>query len=79
MIVFCVIIDYAMDNDSQKTTKSIAIIAIVAALAVLGVVIVLAVVPIPVQEAEARPNTSFKSCDPLYTAFNASQGRCFHP
>jgi hypothetical protein len=43
-----------MNNHSQKTTTtSIIIIAIVAALGVLGVVIVLAVVTLPVQEAEA--------------------------
>jgi hypothetical protein len=63
-----------MDNDrSQKTTTSIAIIAIVAALALLGVVILLAVVTIPVQEAEAgceRGNAGSH-------AFNQSKGRCF--
>ncbi len=65
-------------REEEKTT-TIAIIAIVAALALFGVVaITIASIPL-VQEAEARPNTSFKSCDPLYTAFNASQGRCFHP
>jgi hypothetical protein len=44
-----------MNHSSQdKTTiTSIAIIAIVAALVLLGVVIVLAVVTIPLQEAEA--------------------------
>jgi hypothetical protein len=60
-----------MDNDSQKTTTSIALIAVVAALALLGVVVVVIVVTIP-QQVEARGcSTSI--------AFNASKGRCFHP
>jgi hypothetical protein len=55
------------------------IIAIVAALALLGVVAVtLTTIPLQ-QEAEARPNTPVRSCDPFFTAFNASQGRCFNP
>ena len=63
-----------MDKNSQKT-MSIAIIAIVAALALLGVVIVLAVVTIPLQEAEA----GFERGKAVSIAFNASKGRCFLP
>jgi hypothetical protein len=61
-----------MDKDSQKT-MSIAIIAIVAALALLGVVIVLAVVTIPVQEAEAgcERGAGFNQ------SFPKSNGKCF--
>ncbi len=40
-------------KEEEEKTVSIAIIAIVAALGVLGVVILLAVMTIPVQEAEA--------------------------
>jgi hypothetical protein len=71
-----VIIEYVMDNDnhSQKTrTTSYAVIAIVAALSVLGVVIVLAVVTIPVQEAEAGCERGAAAG----TAFNQSKGKCF--
>ena len=57
-----------MQNNNQ-----LALIAIVAALALLGVVIVLAVMTIPVQEAEAR------GCPVATPAVNASQGRCFRP
>ena len=63
--------DYAMDNESQKTTTSIAIVAIVAALALLGIVAI-TVITIPLQqEAEAKGCKSSQ-------AFNASKGRCFH-
>ena len=31
------------------------------------------------QEVEARPVTPTKSCDFAGRAFNASEGRCFHP
>jgi TRAP-type mannitol/chloroaromatic compound transport system permease large subunit len=57
-----------MQNNNQ-----LAIIALVAALALLGVVVGTVLVTIPLQqEAEARGcKTSI--------AFNASQGRCFHP
>jgi hypothetical protein len=58
---------------NQQT--SMAVIAIVAALALLGVVIVLAVVTIPLQEAEAGCEKGAAGSH----AFNASQGRCFHP
>ena len=55
---------------NQQT--SMAVIAIVAALALFGVVAI-TIVTIPLQQqAEAR------GC-PLGPAFNASQGRCFHP
>jgi hypothetical protein len=61
-----------MDNESQKTTVSYAVIAIVAALALLGIVAI-TVVSIPLQqEAEA------KGCR-TSIAFNASKGRCFQP
>jgi hypothetical protein len=72
IVFFCVIIDYAMDNGSQKTrTTSIAIVAIIAALALLGVVVT--VITIPLQQAEAR------GCErgaQNYTAISASNGRC---
>jgi cytochrome c oxidase assembly factor CtaG len=54
---------------------SITVIAIAAALAVLGVVIVLALLAIPVQEAEAGCERG--GIRALVHAFNASQGRCF--
>ncbi|HKH89731.1 MAG TPA: hypothetical protein VKA33_03080 [Nitrososphaera sp.] len=54
---------------------TIAVIAIVAALALLGVVIVLAIVTIPLQEAEAGCEKGAA----VSQAFNASQGRCFRP
>ncbi len=70
---FLKIIEYAMDNDSQKTTTvSYAIIAIVAALALLGIVAI-TVVTIPLQqEAEARGCKNSQ-------AFNASKRRCLQP
>jgi hypothetical protein len=63
-----------MDKDSLKMQNyNLAIIAVVAALALLGVVVVTVAVTIPLQqEAEAR------GCKHS-VAFNASQGRCFHP
>jgi hypothetical protein len=64
-----------MDNDSQKTTTSIALIAVVAALALLGVVVVVIVVTIP-QQVEARGCIG-NNVNGI--AFNASKGRCFHP
>jgi hypothetical protein len=74
------IIDYAMDNDSQKTRTitSIGIIAIVAAIALLGIVAI-TVVTIPQQQAEARPSTPVRSCDLGGGAYNQSQGKCFNP
>jgi hypothetical protein len=60
-------------SQEEGTITSIAIIAILSALALLGVVIVLAVVTIPVQEAEAgceRGNAGSH-------ALNQSKGRCF--
>jgi len=60
-------------REEGSSTTSITIIAILAALAMLGVVIVLAVVTIPVQEAEAgceRGNAGSH-------ALNQSKGRCF--
>jgi hypothetical protein len=66
-----------MDKDYSQNTKSrtisIAIIAIVAALGVLGVVIVLAVVTLPVQEAEA-------GCErgkAVNQSLAKSNGKCF--
>jgi hypothetical protein len=63
----------------EEKTVSIAIIAIVAALGVLGVVILLAVMTIPLQEAEARGcenSVQSGSGNGLISA-NASKGRCF--
>jgi uncharacterized membrane protein len=62
-----------MDNDSQKTI-SMAVIAIVAALALFGVVLVLAVVTIPLQEAQAGCERGAAAGG---NAFNQSKGRCF--
>jgi hypothetical protein len=59
--------------------NQLAIIAIVAALAMFGVVMVTVASTMQLQEAEARPNTPVRSCDPGGVAFNASQGRCFNP
>jgi hypothetical protein len=66
-----------MDKDYSQNTKSrttsIAIIAIVAALGVLGVVIVLAVVTLPVQEAEAGCERGAG----VNKSFVKSNGKCF--
>jgi hypothetical protein len=62
----------------MKNNTTLAVIAIVSALAMFGVVAVTALT-IPLQEAEARPRSAVKSCDPGFTAYNASQGRCFNP
>jgi hypothetical protein len=67
------VIHTTMDKDYSQKSTCIAVTAIVAALALLGVVIVLAVMTIPVQEAEAgceRGNAGSH-------AFNQSKGRCF--
>ena len=75
------IIDYAMDNDSQKTRTitSIGIIAIVAAIALLGIVAITVVTIPQQQQAEARPSTPVRSCDLGGGAYNQSQGKCFNP
>jgi uncharacterized membrane protein len=65
-----------MNHSREERNVSIAIIAIVAALALLGVVVVMVAVTIPLQQAEARDCTGGAAPG---TAFNASQGRCFHP
>jgi hypothetical protein len=62
-------------HSKEEKTVSLAIIAIVAALGVLGVVILLAVMTIPVQEAEAGCERGAA----VGQAFNASHGRCFRP
>jgi len=69
----------ALDNDyAQKTgTTSIAIIAIVSALALFGVLMVTVSVTMQLQEAEAKGCTLVGG--PGIRAFNASNGRCFHP
>jgi hypothetical protein len=72
LVWFC-----SMNYSSKKeNTTSIVLIAIMAALALLGVVIGLAVVTIPLQEAEAGCERGFPASAP---AFNASSGRCFQP
>ena len=59
----------------MKNNTTFAVIAIVAALALLGVVAVTVVtIPLQLQQAEARPVTSAKSCDFFGGAYNASQG-----
>jgi UDP-N-acetylmuramyl pentapeptide phosphotransferase/UDP-N-acetylglucosamine-1-phosphate transferase len=50
---------------------TLAVIAIVAALAVLGVVMVTVATTMQLQQAEAI------GCKAGFTAYNASQGRCF--
>jgi hypothetical protein len=60
-------------REEESSTISIAIIAIVAALALLGIVIVLAVMTIPVQEAEA-------GCErgpAVNQSLLKSKGKCF--
>jgi hypothetical protein len=70
------IIVTAMDNDqSQKTTPSMAIIAIVAALGLLGVVIVNTILTAAQVTSAAKPPT--QGCR-TSIAVNASQARCFH-
>ncbi|MDQ3975399.1 MAG: hypothetical protein M3264_02635 [Thermoproteota archaeon] len=62
-----------MTQSREEKNVSIAIIAIISALALLGVVIVLAVMTIPLQEAEAgceRGRAVNKSLE-------KSSGRCF--
>jgi hypothetical protein len=57
----------------EEKTISIAVIAIIAALGVLGVVLLLAVMTIPVQEAEA-------GCErgpAVNKSLEKSNGRCF--
>jgi hypothetical protein len=66
-------------NHDESVSPSLGVIAMLAAISVLGVVLIMVGVIIPMQQAEARPFSSVKSCDPGFTAFNASQGRCFHP
>ena len=61
----------------ENTT--LAVITIVAAVAVLGVVAVtLVTISLQMQQAEAAPPSHAK-CPSGGGAFNASQGRCFHP
>jgi amino acid transporter len=63
-----------MNHSSREQERNvpIAIIAIIAALALLGVVIVLAVVTIPLQEAEAGCENGRGGS----LAFNQSKGKC---
>jgi hypothetical protein len=59
-------------HSKEEKTVSIAVIAIVAALGLLGVVaITIVTIPLQQQAEAAGCRTS--------VAFNASQGRCFHP
>ncbi len=62
-----------MKNNNNNNISSLAVIAIVASLALLGIVIVLAVMTIPVQEAEAGCERGAAGSH----AFNQSKGRCF--
>jgi hypothetical protein len=60
-------------HSKEEKTVSITIIALAAALGVLGVVIVVAVMTIPVQEAEA-------GCErgpAVNRSFERSSGKCF--
>jgi hypothetical protein len=61
------------NNNNNNNISSLAVIAIVASLALLGIVIVLAVMTIPVQEAEA-------GCErgpAVNKSLERSSGRCF--
>jgi hypothetical protein len=62
-----------MNYSQEEKTTTIAIIAIVAALALLGVVIVLAVVTIPLQEAEAGCERGLA----VNKSLEKSNGKCF--
>jgi hypothetical protein len=66
----------------MEQTAKLAIIAIAGAIGIIGVEEVVDSFVTPLQQpqqAEAKPNTAFKSCDPFYNAYNASGGRCFQP
>ena len=70
-----VIIDYAMDNKSQKaTTVSYALIAIVAALALLGVVVLTVTVAIPLQQQAEAAKSKTGQC--ASTLKNSSSSVC---
>jgi hypothetical protein len=60
--------------EEEKTIPTIMILAI-SIMAVLGVVVLIAVMTLPVQEAEAGCERGGAPS----TAFNASKGRCFRP
>jgi hypothetical protein len=62
----------AMDNESQKTTVSYAVIAIVAVLGLLGIVVLTVTVTIPLQQQQAEA----LGCPDHTPAFNNSKGRC---
>jgi hypothetical protein len=79
-----VIIDYTMDNESQKTrtVSSYAVIAIVAALALFGVVAITTVnIPLQQQQAEAA-SSAVGRCAKFNSQFhNGSSSVCgnLHP
>jgi hypothetical protein len=63
----------------QERNISIAIIAIVASLGSLGVVVAITIVTIPLQLQQAEAAGCGSAFPGLVHAFNASQGRCYHP
>jgi hypothetical protein len=74
-----VIIEYAMDNESQKTTVSYAVIAIVAAVAMFGVAVLTVTVTIPLQQQQAEAARPVGAgCPASVPGANASKTRCFH-
>jgi hypothetical protein len=58
----------------MEQTARLAIIAIAAAIGVIGVVVTVETFVIPLQQQQAEARGCRNSM-----AFNASQGRCFHP
>ena len=63
----------------MATQTTLAIIAIVVAIGIIGVIVVETfVIPLQQQQAEAR-GCRFPVVGLGIQAFNASQGRCFHP
>jgi hypothetical protein len=68
-----------MEKTDVNNTTALAIVVI----ATVAVVLIGGLALVPAlelqQEAEARPFGPGKSCDFGGRAFNASEGRCFHP
>ena len=65
-----------MQKTNVNTALTISLVA--TAVVLIGGLAVIPALEL-VQEVEARPVTPIKSCDFSGRAFNASEGRCFHP
>ena len=63
---------------NNTSTTMIAILLLASVAVVVGGLAVIPALELQ-QEVEARPVTPTKSCDFAGRAFNASEGRCFHP